>query len=1088
MAGKTAAFALFALFLAGFVFADNTGVNVTVVSACTSNVNGNLTLSNNVSANGTCFIITADDVTFDCAGYTVTGNNSGFAIYANGRENLVIRDCVIQNFSDAIHFDKTNVSLVTNNTARYNIQGVCLNGSSSDNVTANTAANNSKDFQLILSSSNLLSGNTGTNTTSTVFSLESSDSNNMSGNSGAGELGFDLSNSSHNFILDNNDTSGTYGIRMWNASDSNLVQNHNGHEGVRIEDSHSNNVSFVTVTDQGSHVITFEGNSTGNRAYNITGTNLSATYAIWVTGTSSGNYLADVGVEGIGTYGLNLDVSGNDISNVNITGFSTGAIVHGSSAAGQVLENMRVINSSSAGIIITHATNATVNNSYVSCPAGTGVLFSSIVEDAVNDSSLLNSEISGNLPVYLEQANRITVDNNSIYATGSGTGGVNLMPPLGGGGGGSCYGGSPLIYICSFSNITNNLIVCNATGGCSGSGIAVIDDNNLIMNNSIYNFTDGAGNGVGIYLNNSESMAFLNNITGNYIHNSSVGIYTADGADNNTFDSNTVNITSEAGIVIDNGGQYSTITNNTVAGTTLSGIYVDHSSSHSVVSNNMLSGIGMTGIYLDYGSGNALVSNNRIEGAKYGMYIGNWAVVDNCNITGNNVTNVSGDAAYSVGLFIYGSGNRADSNRFVNTTYGMQFWKGPNTADSNYIADNDYGVAFLDYDASGAGSNVSNSTITNSANYDVQGNMSCQDTLINTTFNKGKVSFPMSDDSNVTVMWYVRANVTNWAGTAITGANVTITDVNGAVVLSEITASPTSFSEFTEYIANVTENVSFNNYTANTTKAVGCGTRFNVTEQNLTESTTWEITLDNAAPTIDSMHAKSAEDPLSCANTTIGAIQFDVTDLNGVCELNLSETYVNLTKGSATRASLTCVNDSSTETTMTISCTGADLYYWDSPGSWALGAYTTDSYDSATNGTGTMAYNEGIYMAVNNGPINFGNVAKGTSDNLNLNLPATNLENCGNVALNDTITGANITDTTGDYWIPADLFKANNESGTGGAITLTEAAQEFQPSGGIIVSTGPASTWDTYYFVTILTTQYATTYANGTWTFTPSKA
>ena len=343
-------------------------------------------------------------------------------------------------------------------------------------------------------------------------------------------------------------------------------------------------------------------------------------------------------------------------------------------------------------------------------------------------------------------------------------------------------------------------------------------------------------------------------------------------------------------------------------------------------------------------------------------------------------------------------------------------------------------------------------------------------------------------NGNMTLANNVSANGTDRNGATVTGALVLVEDKNNETVLNDTTKSPTDWAVFREYIENRTANVSFNNYTANVTRAVGCGTRFNVTQQNLTQSTTWGITLDNARPVINGFYAKGSEDPLSCTNTSMGVIRFNVTDDNGACELNLTATYVNLTKGSANRAALTCVNASQSGNKLTLNCTGADLNYWDSPGSWTLGAYTTDNYDPDTDASGSMTYNEGIYMAVNNGPINFGNVVKGSTDNLNLNSPATNLENCGNVILNDTLTGANITDTTGAYWIPVSLFKANNQSSTSGATTLSAAAQAFQPTGGIIVSTGSASTWGTYYFVTIPTTQYATTYANGTWTFTPSKA
>ncbi len=56
--------------------------------------------------NGTCFTITADNVVFDCAGYSIVGNTSGAGIYVNNSNNVTIFNCEIANFTEGIH---TNV-------------------------------------------------------------------------------------------------------------------------------------------------------------------------------------------------------------------------------------------------------------------------------------------------------------------------------------------------------------------------------------------------------------------------------------------------------------------------------------------------------------------------------------------------------------------------------------------------------------------------------------------------------------------------------------------------------------------------------------------------------------------------------------------------------------------------------------------------------------------------------------------------------------------------------------------------------------------------------------------------------------------
>jgi hypothetical protein len=61
-----------------------------------------------VTAVNDCFGIRTDNVTIDCAGYSITGSRAGFGINASGRRNITVRDCTIQNFTRAINLNNTN--------------------------------------------------------------------------------------------------------------------------------------------------------------------------------------------------------------------------------------------------------------------------------------------------------------------------------------------------------------------------------------------------------------------------------------------------------------------------------------------------------------------------------------------------------------------------------------------------------------------------------------------------------------------------------------------------------------------------------------------------------------------------------------------------------------------------------------------------------------------------------------------------------------------------------------------------------------------------------------------------------------------
>jgi len=268
---------------------------------------------------------------------------------------------------------------------------------------------------------------------------------------------------------------------------------------------------------------------------------------------------------------------------------------------------------------------------------------------------------------------------------------------------------------------------------------------------------------------------------------------------------------------------------------------------------------------------------------------------------------------------------------------------------------------------------------------------------------------------------------------------------------------------------------------------IGCRASDGLANSSWVNSTNTTIT--SAAPVITAVYPKASEDPEPCANTPVGPLLFNVTHPAGRANINLSATYVNFTNGNATRRAAACADAGGSGTDMTINCTGAEFQYWDAPGTWGITAYVQDNEgNNDANGPTNMSYNSGIYMAINNGPISFGAVAQGTFDNPGTNSPAVNLENCGNVKLNMSITGSNITDYTGTLAAAVGNFKIGESTDPAGALVLSYSAQEFQPTGGLNVSSGTSATWDIYAFVTIPSTQPAGVYSNGTWRLIPSEA
>ncbi|MFH2028607.1 MAG: LamG-like jellyroll fold domain-containing protein [Nanoarchaeota archaeon] len=74
------------------------------------------TLSEDVTTDGSCFNITADNITLDCSGYSIIGKQNGYGFNISNRANVTVKNCFITNFTRAINLENVNNSLFDNNT------------------------------------------------------------------------------------------------------------------------------------------------------------------------------------------------------------------------------------------------------------------------------------------------------------------------------------------------------------------------------------------------------------------------------------------------------------------------------------------------------------------------------------------------------------------------------------------------------------------------------------------------------------------------------------------------------------------------------------------------------------------------------------------------------------------------------------------------------------------------------------------------------------------------------------------------------------------------------------------------------------
>ena len=150
-------------------------------------------------------VIAADGITLDCAGYNVTGSDSGNGILLDGRTGVTVENCRVFRFQYGIYLLTSTGNTLKGNTATGNTFGFRLFASSDNTFAKNTAKDNENGFFLGESSGNTLTGNTARDNGGSGFFLGESFDNTLEENTadGNGRHGFDLSASSNNTLTGN---------------------------------------------------------------------------------------------------------------------------------------------------------------------------------------------------------------------------------------------------------------------------------------------------------------------------------------------------------------------------------------------------------------------------------------------------------------------------------------------------------------------------------------------------------------------------------------------------------------------------------------------------------------------------------------------------------------------------------------------------------------------------------------------------------------------------------------------------------------------------------------------------------------------
>ncbi|MFH1630930.1 MAG: right-handed parallel beta-helix repeat-containing protein, partial [Candidatus Aenigmatarchaeota archaeon] len=515
---------------------------VTSVSSCMDITSpGEYELSSDIQltvppGRSSCINIIADNVIFDCNSKSVTGPNkesqrkNRHGIMVANRKTVVIKNCVVQNFSMGISFIGTNSSVLDNNIVYNNLNdGILLKQSYENTLSNNIARNNSyHGIYLERSERNILTDNRAYNNSRTGVYLYYAN----------------FTTFTNNKIRNSNVYSNLRGLWLRYSSKATITGNlivgnggpdyRSGFCGICLEDWSSENTIYGnTLVDNVRWGIYTYMWATKNKILNNVIRN-SFYYGMYIDGYSSDDVIANNTLYDNGRTGIwitlgsdralieNNTVSGTGwngyygdgivVGNINSTVINNFAfnnlrygIVLGSTNTDTNVINNTVYNNSLHGIGLARSLRAFVSGNIVYDNNFSGVFIDQSVNNSVVDNVIYDNGDSGIYANY--NANYCNISNNIIYD--------NLKSGM-------------YILQSSNTNFTNNKIYDNVNGLI----LVRSSNNNLISNNIRNNFQIGMS---------IETKSDYNNLSENSISGSNLGVYTLNSGYNRIDDTHIFN-------------------------------------------------------------------------------------------------------------------------------------------------------------------------------------------------------------------------------------------------------------------------------------------------------------------------------------------------------------------------------------------------------------------------------------------------------------------------------------------------------------------------------------------------------------------
>lgn len=655
---------------------------------------GNYFLTGNIIRNDLtddCFKVTAEDVTLDCQGYSITSINNFAGVYSNNNYTT-IKNCIIDMGAEGvgIELEGTNSSYIYNNILRNQYVGINSTGGTfnaviDDNIIIgnankgivfvgdaayNTISNNNISYNLEdginlrftpinnLVTNNILHNN-GNLGNGDGIAIDGGNYNTISNNNIANNIddGIELDDFSEGNIILNNtiDSNSGDGIHIQLGSNKNLIVNNtiesNGDDGIQVEqDSNYNNISFNLIYNNGDIPLdSGDGIVVSNGHFNRLIEN-TITFSV-----DDGIQFKDASTDNL--------AEGNIISN----NLGDGLDIQGGSGRNTISNN--VLNSNKdEGIqiklgafenIITY--NTLVNNEDHGIKVTEGSINNWIMHNIINGSGQAPDIDTGDQ--IMIKAEYTYVINNTIVD------GRDMGIKLDG---------------ANYSVVENNTIYNNRN-----DGIAVFrGHNNNVINNTVYNHLIVGSHGIVL---EEASFNLIDKNTIWSIFND--GIHLRPSSDSNTIIYNSVR-DSDDGIQVEQ-GDLNNISFNIILQNSRSGIKVEGNYNiinYNFVDSNNLDGaycavLDCAGIYISSGSNNDIIGNDPVQ---YNLVEGIRDEGSSTLIESNIINNNEDD-----GIQVNGDGGTVNGNTLTsNGNEGIKI-KGNNILVSNNLIRNFFDMGIL---------------------------------------------------------------------------------------------------------------------------------------------------------------------------------------------------------------------------------------------------------------------------------------------------------------------------------------------------------------------------------------------------------